>query len=40
MAQRNIRRRSGRESQGLVRAVSVLSALVIVAALLSKVSPF
>jgi len=40
MAQRNIRKRGGRESQGFIRAVSVLSAVVIVAAVLFKVSPF
>ena len=40
MARRNIRRRSGRESQGLVRAVSVLSAVVAVAAVVFKVLPF
>lgn len=40
MARRNIRSRSGRESQGLIRAVSALSAAAIVAAVLFKVSPF
>ena len=40
MPRRNIRRRSGRESQGLIRAVSALSAVVIVAAVVFKVLPF
>lgn len=40
MPRRNIRKRDGRESQGFVRAVSALSAIVIVAAVLFKVSPF
>jgi len=40
MARRNTRRRGGRESQGFVRAVSALSAVAIVAAVLFKVSPF
>ena len=40
MARRTIRKRSGRESQDFVRAVSALSAVAVVAALLSKVSPF
>ncbi len=39
MACRNIRRQSGRESQGLVRSVSALSAVVTVTAVLLKVSP-
>ena len=40
MARRNTRKRNGRESQGLVRAVSALSAVVVMAAVLFKVSPF
>ena len=40
MARRNIRKRGGRESQGLVRAVTALSAVVAVAAVLFKVLPF
>ena len=40
MARRNTRRRSGRESQGFIRAVSALSAVVAVAAVLLKVWPF
>lgn len=40
MARRTTRKRSGRESQGFIRAVSALSAVVIVAAVLFKVSPF
>ena len=40
MARRHTRRRSGRESQGLIRAVSALSVVITVAAVLFKVSPF
>lgn len=40
MAQRTTRRRGVRESPGLVRALSALSAVVTVAALLFKVLPF
>ena len=40
MAPRTSRRRNGSGSQGLVRAVTALSAVVIVAAVLFKVSPF
>jgi len=40
MARRATQRRTGRESQSLARAVSALSAVVIVAAVLFKVSPF
>ena len=40
MARRDTRRRSGRESQSLIRAVSALSAVAIVAAVVFKVLPF
>ena len=40
MPRRNIRKRGGRESQGLVRAVTALSAVVAVAAVVFKVLPF
>jgi len=40
MARRSTRRRDGRELQPLVRAVSALSAVAIVAAVVFKVLPF
>ncbi len=40
MTRRNTRRRNGRESAAVVRAVSALSAVAVVAAVLFKVSPF
>jgi hypothetical protein len=39
MARLSTRRRSGRESQGLVRAVTALSAVVVVAAVVFKSLP-
>ena len=39
MPRRNIRKRGGRESQGLIRAASALSAVAAVAAVVSKVLP-